>query len=145
MSKIIAFLTITLFLTPINGVIEKYFFNDWEFLIFLFIMIGLDTVLGFLKHYKRGTVSSKAWGKIISKIISYGGLLIVGHILAVFTVQGDNITSFNWIRTFVYTSLMVKEGISIIENIGAINQSFIPKWLLKKLKEFDEQGKFLNN
>ncbi len=144
MTKFLTIIIMAVFLTPINGVVEKYFFNDWEFLIYLFLMIVIDTILGFLKHYKRGTVSSKAWGKIITKLISYGSLLIVGHILAGFTVQGDCITSFNWIRTFVYTSLMVKEGISIIENIGAINESFVPKWLLKKLKEFDEQGKFLS-
>lgn len=127
---------------PIFKIVEKYFFADWEFLKFLFVLVIGDTVLGFYKHFKHKTLSSKAWGKIINKLISYGSLLIVSHVLGSFTIKGETIHSFGWLHTLVFASLMVKEGISIIENIGAINENLVPKWLLKKLKEFDKNGKF---
>jgi toxin secretion/phage lysis holin len=130
--------------TPITGLVEKYLFNDWEFLIYLFIMIAFDSLLGFLKNWKRKTLSSKAWGQVIFKLISYMSLLIVAHIFVSFRIGGVKVELFDWFEKLVLTSLMVKEGISIIENVGSINETWVPKWLLNKLKEFDETGKFKN-
>jgi len=139
-------LGIILFVSPclaaILTFVNKYIFNDWEYAIFLVIAIAIDTLLGFYKHFKRGTVSSSAWGKILSKIISYGSILTIIHILSHFTVDCEQVKIFAWIETIAYSALMVKEGISILENVGTINEKWVPTWLLKKLKEFDETGKF---
>ena len=133
---------ISLGLSPFTGLIEKYFFQDWEFLKYLFILIAGDTALGFIKNLKRKTLSSKAWGKIVYKLITYISLLIVAHVLASFTIHGSDPKILDWFESLILTSLMVKEGISILENIGSINQGLVPVWLLNKLKEFDNTGKF---
>lgn len=145
MSKSILILLVSLGLFPFTGLIEKYFFSDWEFLKYLIIMIVGDTILGFLKNLKAKTLSSRAWGQIVLKLISYMSLLIVSHVFATFTISGSDVKVLDWFETLVLTSLMVKEGISIIENIGAVNESLVPGWLLKKLKEFDNTGKFKND
>jgi hypothetical protein len=36
----------------------------------------------------------------------------------------------------------VREGISIVEKIGALKPNLLPVWILKRLKHFDENGKF---
>jgi hypothetical protein len=41
-----------------------------------------------------------------------------------------------------YAALLVRESISIIENIGAIKPDLLPKWILKRLKSFDDKGQF---
>lgn len=140
--KPLMILLISLAISPFIGFVEKYFYSDWEFLKFLIIMIAGDTLLGFLKHWKCKTLSSNAWGKIIFKLISYMSLLIVAHVFVSYRIGGELMPFFGWFEKLVLTSLLVKEGISIIENIGAINESFVPKWLLAKLKEFDNTGKF---
>ena len=140
--KALIILSISLALSPIIGFIEKYYYDDWEFLKFLIILIVGDTILGFLKHMKTKTLSSKAWGQIIYKLISYMSLLIVAHIFVSFSINGSPVNIFDWFEKLVLTSLIVKEGISIIENIGALNQNIVPKWILTKLKEFDKNGKF---
>jgi len=65
---------------------NTYVFDDWSFLIYLVIMIFIDTVLGIWK----------AW----------------------------------------------KYHVSIVENIGAIKPDLLPKWILKRLKSFDDKGQF---
>jgi hypothetical protein len=37
---------------------------------------------------------------------------------------------------------MVRESISILENIGSIRPELIPQWVLKKLKQYDRTGRF---
>lgn len=138
-SKII--LIASCIVTPFLQFIEKFIFDDWEFLTYFAILIFLDTVLGFIKHLKLGSISSLAWGKILVKLLIYGSILIMAHILTEFTIDGKAMKLFQWIKTFAYAALIVKEGISILENIGSINPKLVPTWILKKLKEFDESGK----
>lgn len=129
---------------PIIEHIEKYLYNDWDFIKFLIPLIIMDTIFGVLKNWKYGTLSSDAWGKVVWKFISYTSLLILAHILTHFTVDGNVVVVFTWLDEAVYSALMVKEGISIVENLGAISPTLLPKWLLIRLKQFDETGKFLN-
>ncbi len=140
--KPLLIIIISIAISPLIALIEKYFYSDWEFLKFLVIMIAGDTFLGFLKHWKKKSLSSKAWGQIIFKLISYMSLLIVAHVFVSYRIGGEQMYFFGWFEKLVLTSLLVKEGISILENIGAINDSLVPKWLLAKLKEFDNTGKF---
>ena len=37
---------------------------------------------------------------------------------------------------------MVREAISIVENIGEIKPDLLPAWVLSRLKKFDESGQF---
>jgi phage-related holin len=120
---------------------EKYVFSDWQFAMYMAMMIGLDTVTGVLKHWKLHTVSSKKFGNIFIKCLIYAAVLILTHNLKHFQIgsEGPN-PFFGWIDDLMYSSLVIKESISIIENLGAIQPGLIPKWILKRLKDFDETG-----
>lgn len=127
---------------PVLELIEKYVYSDWDFFKFFFPLIIMDTVLGVAKNWKYGTLSSKAWGKIFWKLFSYGFILILAHIMTHFTIDNQVVIMFSWFDEAIYSALMIKEGISILENLGAINENLVPTWLLNKLKYFDANGKF---
>lgn len=132
---------VTEFFCPI---VETYFYDDWEFASFLSVLIAIDTISGVWKHAKMRTIASgfSFFGKIFRKLVSYGFIMILLHIIASFTIHGEEFKTLGFIETYGSAALIVKEGISIFENLGAINPNWIPKWILTKLKEFDNTGKF---
>ncbi len=134
--------TLAVVFTPMLEFLEKYAFCDWEFLRFLVILMVFDTITGIIKYWKHKQISSSAFGRILMKIISYMSVLILAHVLSHFTIEGESIGLFSWADNLAYSALLVKEAISILENLGAINPKWVPTWLLKRLKEFDTNGQF---
>ena len=128
---------IALPITPFIELFEKYVFGDWEFVKYLVVLVVIDTVLGFSKHYIKHDISSKAYGMIAKKIVSYSIVMIVAHVVATFRVGGEQIESLVWFRYFACSALMVREAISIIENLEVISPGFIPKSIVRRLSEFD--------
>ena len=125
-----------------SPVINKYIFNDIEFAVFLAGLITLDTLTGVWKAYKLNRVSSKRFGAVITKVLVYGIFSIVIHALESFSDKDMVKSAFDWLGSFGYAAMMVREAISVIENLGAIQKGLIPSWILNKLKDFDEDGKF---
>ena len=128
---------IALPITPFIELFEKYVFGDWEFVKYLVVLVVIDTVLGFSKHYIKHDISSKAYGMIAKKIVSYSIVMIVAHVVATFRVGGEQIESLLGFRYFACSALMVREAISIIENLEVISPGFIPKSIVRRLSEFD--------
>lgn len=128
---------IALPITPFIELFEKYVFGDWEFVKYLVVLVVIDTILGFSKHYIKHDISSKAYGMIAKKIVSYSIVMIVAHVVATFKVGGEQIESLVWFRYFACSALMVREAISIIENLEVISPGFIPKSIVRRLSEFD--------
>ena len=128
---------IALPITPFIELFEKYVFGDWEFVKYLVVLVVIDTILGFSKHYIKHDISSKAYGMIAKKIVSYSIVMIVAHVVATFRVGGEQIESLVWFRYFACSALMVREAISIIENLEVISPGFIPKSIVRRLSEFD--------
>lgn len=129
-------------ISPVLQILERYFFNDWQFLFFLLVLVGVDTTSGFVKHWKNETVSSLGFAKLFWKLIVYALFLITTHVLTNFTVDGGDAghVIFEWVDTIVYAALLVRESISICENLAHISPGLIPQWILKRLQQFDETG-----
>lgn len=140
--KILAWIVISISLTPFINILETYFFADWHFLQFMAVMIAGDTILGFLVAFRKNQISSKGFAKFFWKIIAYMSVLILTHVLTSYQVHGNSNIFFLWFDDMSYAAIMVRESISIMENIGFIYPQAVPKWLLKRLKEFDLTGKF---
>lgn len=124
-------------IAPAIELFERYVFGDWEFVKFLIVLVVVDTLLGFVKHYINKDISSKAYGMIAKKILIYCSILAVSHVLSSFSVNGEVVDSFVWFRYFACSALMVRESISIIENSEGICPGLFPKWIITKLKGFD--------
>lgn len=129
-------------LSTIFSVIEKYVFADWEFLKFLIVSMTIDTGTSWWYHIKQRTFSSKGFAQLFTKIIIYSILLIVAHIFGAYTVNGESFEQMKWFRTFICTALIVRESISIVENVNKIKPGIIPEKIARYLKDYDETGKF---
>ena len=120
--------------------IEKYVYNDWEFLKYLMILIIIDTIISWFYHLKKKDFSSKGFGMIFMKILIYSGLLIISHVIGNFTVEGGNVEHYAWFRSVVCNALIIRESISIIENSAKITPTLVPTRVRKYLADFDENG-----
>jgi len=125
-------------LSPIFTFIQKYLYNDWEFLIWLLILVTIDTMTGVWKSYKQKQISSKGFSQVITKITVYGIFLIVVHILQYFTIDNKTTEIFNWLDNVAFSTLLAREAISIFENLAMIEPRLIPKKILIRLKAFDD-------
>lgn len=125
----------------LKQITEKYLFNDWQFLSALFVLVLLDTFLGIWKNLKTKSLSSRGFAGFFEKIGLYASFLILTHVLLTFTVSGKEVGVFAWIDNVFYSAIMVREAISILENIGAIKPDLVPGWILAYLKKFDASGK----
>ena len=128
---------IALPISPFVELFERYVFGDWEFVKWLIVLVCVDTGLGFIKHWMSKDISSKAYGMIAKKLIIYSGVLVLSHVMANFSIAGSIVDSFVWFRYFACTALMVREALSIIENVEEICPGFFPKAVINKLKGFD--------
>jgi phage-related holin len=134
--------TIVFLSVPLTGIIkfiETYVYNDWSFLISLFILIALDTATGLIKAVVMKNFQSAKIGKIAVKITLYGIALICIHVLTNFTVNGEHPPLIGWFDDFAFSLLMLREGVSVLENIAIIKPDLLPKKLLTYLKEFDNE------
>lgn len=133
-------------IAPVIGWIEKYVYSDWEFLKFLFVVISVDTILGLLKAFIHKNVSSKGFSMVLRKIIIYTGALITTSALVKFTIEGAPQAAFGFFNNVVFSAIMLREAISIFENIAEIDPNIMPSWILKYLHKFDSlTGKKLND
>ncbi len=122
----------------------KYIYQDWEFAKWIGIAIAIDTLMGIVKHWKYKDFSSEDfWHKFAKKIFIYIVLLILSNILINFTVNGHIVGTTQWIGEYLCVFMLLREAISVLENINAI-YPILPAWVLKRLKDFNENGEYVN-
>lgn len=131
---------------PLNVILNVdffriYVFSDWEFVKWLAVLMVVDTALGIIKHWFTKDISSKGYGMVGKKLIVYSAVMILAHVLSSFTVNNLPVTTLQWFGSFGCTVLMVREGLSIIENIEAILPGFFPKSIVSRLKDFNSEKK----
>jgi small basic protein len=131
--------------TTFASFFQTYIFNDWSSLIYLAIVVLIDTILGVWRAYKYNQISSAKFGGFIIKVVLYGLFLVMIHSLSNFSNADWAKYVFSYLQELCFAALLVREAISIIENIGAIKKDLIPVWILKKMKSFDETGEYKIN
>ena len=132
---------------PLTAVINvmSYIYRDWEFAKWIAVAIAIDTVASIVKHFVHKDVSSEEfWKKFSRKIFVYIALLILSNTLSNYTVQGHVVGPTQWISEYLCVFMMIREAISILENLNAIIP-IVPVWLLKRLKDFNENGEYIKN
>lgn len=127
---------------PLLIFVERYIFSDWPFLIWLLVLIVLDTALGFGYAVSKWQVSPGKLAGILVKFVVYGSVLIIGHVLEKFEVSGENIPGGIYFKMTIYAAVMIVESISIFKNLGKINKKLVPKFILRRFEGFNETGDF---
>jgi len=129
---------------PILQFIEKYIWDDWSFLLFMCLLVAIDTASGVLFAWKEHNFSSKKMQSLLIKIVVYGLTLVTVHIISAFTVKNQPNTMLADILPFMdsimYSFLVFREVLSINENMGKLGYPMLPKFILKRFADFDENG-----
>ncbi len=128
---------LAIFLTFLK-IIETYLFSDYEYLIWLFILICLDTLTGIIYAWREKNFSSFGFSKVIVKVLLYAVALVVVNVLQNFKIGGQPVAVFDWIDYFLLTAMVLREAISIFENITRIRPDLLPAWILAGLKSFEK-------
>ena len=122
----------------------QYVYRDWEFAKWIFIAVVVDTVVSLVKHWIIKDLSSEEfWSKFSKKIFVYICLLITSNLLNNYTVNGHVVGSTQWIGEYMCTAMLLREVFSIVEN-GCAIMPVLPKSFLKRLKDFNEKGEYIN-
>lgn len=122
----------------------QYVYRDWEFAKWIFIAVVVDTVVSLVKHWIIKDLSSEDfWVKFSRKIFVYICLLILSNLLTNYTVNGHLVGSTQWIGEYLCVYMLIREAISILENVNAV-MPIVPVWLLRRLKDFNEKGEYIN-
>lgn len=130
-------------LGPVIVFVEKYIYEDWSFGGMLMIVVGIDTMLGYYKAHRLNDVSSSSWAKLFTKVMVYFALLVCAHTAAKMKVHGKPDILLTWVDSVIYAAIFMREFLSIVEKAGALGVA-LPKWLLKRLRDFDENGKYID-
>jgi phage-related holin len=121
-------------------IIDKYVFNDWEFIAMLTVLIALDTILGFYVAFINKEISSDKFAKLFTKIIVYMVMLICSHAATHVKANGSEITILAWLDSVIYSGIIVREILSLFEKCAIIQPSLVPQWIIKRLKQYNETG-----
>ena len=121
-------------------IIDKYIFNDWEFIAMLTVLIALDTLLGFYVAFIKKDVSSDKFAKLFTKIIVYMVMLICSHSATHVRANGSEIIVLAWLDSVIYSGIVVREILSLFEKCAVIQPNLIPKWIVNRLKQYNETG-----
>jgi toxin secretion/phage lysis holin len=117
----------------------RYVYQDWEFAKWIALAVVLDTILGLVKAWMKKDISSEEfWQKFSKKIFAYICLLILSNIMQNYTVNGSNVGATEWVGSYLCTFMLVREAISILENVNAITP-IVPKWVLDRMRDFTEK------
>lgn len=111
------------------GLIEKYFFSDWELLGWVTWIMVVQTLSEVYKDFKKRQLSRRSLDETLHKCIIYGFILILYHILKNYYMPAR----------YLIVEIVLREAIAIIENLSQVTD-FIPKWFLDRLKEMHEKG-----
>lgn len=137
-------LCMTLFISYLKAIfdlIEIHLFNDWQVLIALLVLVHIDTALGFVNAVKTKAVSSKAFSKYFEKLLLYFSALVVIHVLYNLPSMDAIKVILGGFKATAQSLIVVREGISVLELIGAIRPGLINPNILSYLKKFDTSGK----
>lgn len=140
--KVMAYSLAAVLNIPFTFLVEKYIFNDWEMLGYITILLAADTVSGFVKHWKSGTVSSEGFSKFFTKLFIIAVGLVVTHVLTSISLERANETVGDYLQTLCYSTIVVYITISLVENLSDLSGGrFPPIWVRKHLKRFERTGR----
>lgn len=129
---------------PLISFIEKYVWADWPFLMFMVLLVVVDTATGMLYAWKEHEISSKKMKGLLIKVFAYGATLITVHIMSSFTVNSQPNSMMAdiipYLDSLMYTFLVFRETLSINENLGKLGHPMLPKYILKRIAGFNEDG-----
>lgn len=135
----VAVLLFSLGLAPYLDMFEEYVFSDWQFMMSVLVLVGIDTVTGVWKGFEQKQISSYRFRDVLRKLVLYFMLMIAGSVGATYMVQGEQNVILGIFDNIIYGFIMVTECISILENMAELGVP-VPIWIKKRLRNFTDRG-----
>lgn len=121
--------------TPVFYLVERYIFNDWDFLISLMLLFFLDTVVGstaaVIEGVFRPTIGVKRFGL---KLMGYTLTILCIGIMDNTLISGKASWLEGIIDAGAFAVMIAFEGASVLKNIYRIYPFEPIKVLLKKIE-----------
>lgn len=115
------------------SVVSRYFFNDWDFLAFLLVFVAINALTDALVAFKGRTFTTAKISRFLTKAVGYAALLIVAHGLTNFRIHEGTNWLFKLVDAVIYTILMGREAICIVDNVTKLDPELLPEPLKNKL------------
>lgn len=114
--------------------VEKYIFNDWDFLVSLSILVLLDTIFGSIKAVKEGVFKAgKGLSGFALKVIILACTIAAIGVIDNSTIAGESSWFNGYIDAGAFAIMLGFEGVSFLKNLYYLKPMPIIGWLLKKL------------
>lgn len=126
--------------TGIQVFLDQYVFNHSGWVEIIAIAVVVDTVSGVAKSWKNKTFSSYKFGGVFVKVCLYALFVLV--LGGLYNVQSDITQAF---ATLGYSVIVFREVLSFVENAEVLRPGTFPKWFVKRLEKYDEDGNFVDN
>ena len=123
--------------TGIQAIIQSYVFDHMQWVSIICIALLMDTLSGVLKSWKLCQFSSYAFGAIFIKAVIYG--MFVFLLGGMGSMESEILKAFSALG---YSTILFRETLSFIENCEVLRPGTFPSVLVKRLSQFDEDGKF---
>ena len=136
-------------LAPVGPILNELGFkNELVFLICLLVLLFIDTLTGVLKAIYHKNFSSRSLRNAPIKILLYICLILASFALAYY-IHNISPATGEWLKSGIFSSILLVEFVSITENIAMLSQVYlgknvVPKFILKIMKDFDENGIYIN-
>lgn len=121
------FILLTLPITGISAILEKYFGLEHLTLISFAILIFLELLTGLISSKVRNVkIESKKFSRFGLKVLVWLSLIFITNSLRLeykpYTDTAGIIahTMFNWLHTFLFIYINMEYLISVLENLGVI-------------------------
>lgn len=114
--------------------VERYIFNDWDFLVSLFILVFFDTIFGCLRALKEGRfkVRDGVTGFALKIIILACTVFAIG-VIDNSRIAGESTWFQGYVDAGAFAIMLGFEGASVLRNLYALKPIPIIEFVLKKL------------
>jgi hypothetical protein len=116
-------------ITLIFSILNYIGYVNFNELLWLAVLVGLDFLTGVIKAYIRdgyGSITSKKMRDTVFKVTQYGAFLIAMHVLVnKFEHFSSGVDAGDFILYYSHIFLLLIEVKSIFENISAVNSNFM--------------------
>lgn len=114
--------------------VERYIFNDWDFLVSLSLLVLFDTCLGAVRAVKerRFSVRTGMVGFGLKVVILACTIVAIG-VIDNSRIAGDSSWFKGYIDAGAFAIMLGFEGVSVLRNLYSLKPMPVIEWLLKKL------------
>ena len=138
---LMSFLTASAF-SPYGQFVNKYIYNDWEFLKYFAVALSIDLLSGIVKNWLTKSI---CWEdgliKFARKLFTCLSILVMFHVFVNFDEGSASAFAQEYLDMIKNLMILSFIGLSAITNIYEISGGkFPPLWLISRLKDFDDKG-----